>query len=199
MGTIDTGNNVKAASNGNVFLKLFDDSDYRDGYKIVGTGATTVTSDSSGNITINSTNTVYTHPSYTAKSSGLYKVTVDDKGHVSATAAVTKSDITGLGIPGSDTNTWRPLGTTADTACAGNDSRLSNARPANGGNASTVNGHTVNADVPENAKFTDTTYSVATTSAAGLMSVYDKTNLTNVVNAQSSSYFTQDEINDLFS
>lgn len=27
-------------------------------------------------------------------------------------------------------NTWRPLGTTADTACAGNDSRLSNARPA---------------------------------------------------------------------
>lgn len=29
-----------------------------------------------------------------------------------------------------DTNTWRPLGTTADTACAGNDSRLSNARPA---------------------------------------------------------------------
>ena len=29
-----------------------------------------------------------------------------------------------------DTNTWRPLGTTADTACAGNDSRLSDARPA---------------------------------------------------------------------
>ena len=29
-----------------------------------------------------------------------------------------------------DNNTWRPLGTTADTACAGNDSRLSNARPA---------------------------------------------------------------------
>ena len=29
-----------------------------------------------------------------------------------------------------DTNTWRPLGTTSDTACAGNDSRLSNSRPA---------------------------------------------------------------------
>lgn len=28
------------------------------------------------------------------------------------------------------TNTWRPLGTTADTACAGNDSRLSDSRPA---------------------------------------------------------------------
>ena len=34
-----------------------------------------------------------------------------------------------------DTNTWRPLGTTADTACAGNDGRLSNARtPVAGSN-----------------------------------------------------------------
>ena len=30
--------------------------------------------------------------------------------------------------------------------------------PANGGNASTVNGHTVKSDVPENAVFTDTVY-----------------------------------------
>lgn len=94
-----------------------------------------------------------------------------------------------------DTNTWRSLGTTADTACAGNDSRLSNARPASdvyawakastkptynkaevglgnvdntadstksvnyaasAGNAAKVNGHSVNADVPSDAKFTDT-------------------------------------------
>lgn len=48
----------------------------------------------------------YTHPSYTAKSSGLYKVAVDATGHVSATSAVTKGDITALGIPASDTNTW---------------------------------------------------------------------------------------------
>lgn len=47
----------------------------------------------------------YTHPTYTAKSAGFYKVTVDGTGHVSATTAVTKADITGLGIPGSDT--WR--------------------------------------------------------------------------------------------
>ena len=47
----------------------------------------------------------YVHPSHTAKSSGFYKVTVDNQGHVSATTAVTKADITGLGIPGSDTNT----------------------------------------------------------------------------------------------
>ena len=45
----------------------------------------------------------YSHPTYTSKTSGLYKVTVDDTGHISATTAVTKADITGLGIPGSDT------------------------------------------------------------------------------------------------
>ena len=94
-----------------------------------------------------------------------------------------------------DTDTWRPLGTGGDDACAGNDSRLSNARPASdvyawakastkptynkaevglgnvdntadstksvnyaasAGNSAKVNGHSVNADVPENAKFTDT-------------------------------------------
>ncbi|MBR5791398.1 MAG: hypothetical protein IKY40_06720, partial [Phascolarctobacterium sp.] len=49
------------------------------------------------------TDTVYTHPSHTAKSSGLYKITVDSNGHVSAATAVAKSDITGLGIPAQDT------------------------------------------------------------------------------------------------
>ena len=49
------------------------------------------------------TDTVYTHPSHTAKSSGLYKITVDSLGHVSAATAVAKADITGLGIPAQDT------------------------------------------------------------------------------------------------
>ena len=52
--------------------------------------------------------------------------------------------------------------------------------PANGGNADTVNGHTVNSDVPANAKFTDTTYSDATTSAHGLMSASDKSKLNGI-------------------
>lgn len=69
----------------------------------------------------------YTHPSYTSRSSGLYKVTVDSSGHVSAATAVTKSDITALGIPS-----------------------------------------------------TNTTYSVATTSANGLMSASDKTKLNGI-------------------
>lgn len=45
----------------------------------------------------------YTHPSYTAKSSGFYKITVDATGHVNSVTAVTKADITGLGIPAQDT------------------------------------------------------------------------------------------------
>ena len=45
----------------------------------------------------------YTHPSHTARASGLYKITVDSLGHVIAVSAVQKSDITSLGIPSSDT------------------------------------------------------------------------------------------------
>ena len=45
----------------------------------------------------------YTHPAHTARTSGLYKITVDSLGHVTAVSAVQKSDITGLGIPNSDT------------------------------------------------------------------------------------------------
>ena len=50
----------------------------------------------------------YTHPSYTARASGLYKVTVDSTGHVSAAAAVDKSDITALGVPAQDTTYTHP-------------------------------------------------------------------------------------------
>ena len=45
----------------------------------------------------------YTHPTYTSYASALRKFTTDTSGHVSATAAVAKSDITGLGIPAQDT------------------------------------------------------------------------------------------------
>ena len=50
----------------------------------------------------------YTHPSYTARASGLYKVTVDSTGHVSAATAVDKSDITALGVPAQDTTYTHP-------------------------------------------------------------------------------------------
>jgi hypothetical protein len=41
--------------------------------------------------------------------------------------------------------------------------------PADGGNANTVNGHTVNADVPSNAKFTDTVYTHPSTHPASMI------------------------------
>ena len=40
----------------------------------------------------------YTHPVYNSKESGLYKVTVDNTGHISSVQDVTKEDITALGI-----------------------------------------------------------------------------------------------------
>ena len=152
------------------------------------------------------TDTVYTHPTYTTKASGLYKVTVDATGHVSATAAVTKADITGLGIPGTDTNTdtkvtqnavkdsdytnWRSLvwgssnsATEGFTPTTVTDQLFSSTnlsvQPSTGTikattfkgslngtatNASKVNNHTVNSDVPSGAKFTDTVYTHPTTS-----------------------------------
>lgn len=60
------------------------------------------------------------------------------------------------------------------------------------GNASTatkVNNHTVESDVPANAQFTDTTYSNATSTSAGLMSADDK----NIVDGISSTYATKAE------
>ena len=49
--------------------------------------------------------TIPEHPSFSTRSSGLYKITVNNQGHVTDVAAVTKEDITALGIPGQDTNT----------------------------------------------------------------------------------------------
>lgn len=51
-----------AATNGNVHLNVLDNTTIRDSHNIVGSGATTVTSDANGKITISSTNTTYTHP-----------------------------------------------------------------------------------------------------------------------------------------
>lgn len=88
------------------------------------------------------------------------------------------------------------FGTTAGTVCQGNDSRLSDARPANGGNSSTVNGHSVLSDVPANAVFTDTTYSVATASKDGLMSKADFTKLSGF--SAASNYALKSEITGVY-
>lgn len=66
----------------------------------------------------------YSHPGYTAKSSGFYKVAVDSTGHVSGTAAVAKSDITGLGIPAQDTTYSAATTSAAGLMSASDKSKL---------------------------------------------------------------------------
>lgn len=92
-----------------------------------------------GKITISSTdtNTWPTKVSQLTNDSGYitsYTNTVTSiNGKTGAIAAADMAAVltaAGYKLTDTDTNTWRPLGTTADTACAGNDSRLSNARPA---------------------------------------------------------------------
>lgn len=109
----------------------------------------------------------YTHPSFTAKSSGLYKITVNNQGHVSATANVAKSDIVALGIPGQDTtyNTFK-----AATSSAAGGTGLVPA-PAAGAQNKYLRGDGTWQTPP------DTTYSVATDAANGLMSASDKAKL----------------------
>ena len=76
--------------------------------KITTALATIRAGSTNGHLDVNGTDvTVYTHPAHAAKAAGLYKVTVDAEGHVSAAEAVTKTDITGLGIPAQDT-TYSP-------------------------------------------------------------------------------------------
>lgn len=60
----------------------------------------------------------------------------------------------------------------------GSDAYIKNkptALPADGGNADTVNGHTVEANVPADAEFTDTTYNTGTDSVAGITKLYGAT------------------------
>lgn len=110
----------------------------------------------------------YTHPAYTAKSSGLYKITVDATGHVSAVSAVAKADITALGIPAQDTNTWTAF-KGATTSAAGTAGYVP--APAAGAATRYFRSDGTWATPP------NTTYNSATTSSAGLMSAADKTKL----------------------
>lgn len=153
----------------------------------------------------------YTHPSYTAKSSGLYKVTVDSTGHVSATAAVAKSDITGLGIPAQDTTYGAATSSSAGLMSANDKSKLDGI--ASGANnytytlpsatSSTLGGVKVGSNISVSSGIisltkanvtsalgytpptTNTTYSVATTSANGLMSSSDKSKLDSALTSSS--------------
>ena len=55
----------------------------------------------------------------TATASGLYKIAATANGHISSLTAVTKSDITGLGIPGQDTTYTAATSAPANIATSG--------------------------------------------------------------------------------
>ena len=83
-----------------------------------------------------------------------------------------------ISLPASDVPAWAKESTkptyTKDEVGLGNVNNTADADKSvkyatSAGNATKVNNHTVNADVPSGAKFTDTTYGKATTSASGLM------------------------------
>ena len=67
-----TGNST--TSNGSTYFKLFEQGTSRSQFSITGSGATTVSSDSSGNITINSTNTTTTTGTTSLTGTKMYLV-----------------------------------------------------------------------------------------------------------------------------
>ena len=89
----------------------------------------------------------YIHPTGEAanKALGLYKVATDATSHVKQVTAVTKSDITALGIPAQNTNTTYTFangsaGNFTVTPSGGSAQTVSIGKPANAGNADTVGG-----------------------------------------------------------
>ena len=86
-----TGTSNAAAINGNVYLNLKDNSTIRNSHKIIGSGATTVTSDASGTITIASTNTNTTYTLSSGTTNGTLKLTP------SSGSAQDNIKVTGLG------------------------------------------------------------------------------------------------------
>ena len=66
-------------------------------------------------------NTAYQHAvaKGSAFAQGMYKFTTNSAGHVTAAQAITKSDITALGIPAQDTNTWIAMKGASASAAGG--------------------------------------------------------------------------------
>lgn len=91
--TLETPN---SAVNGTTTITLKGDDSTSDAVTIKGTGATSVTTDSAGNIVINSIDTKYNHPASGVKAGDYTKVTVDVNGHV--TQGTNPTTLAGYGI-----------------------------------------------------------------------------------------------------
>lgn len=117
---------------------------------VAGSGNAVTTASISGDtltLTKGATYNNYVHPAGSApsKSSGLYKFSTDSTSHVASVTAVTKADITALGIPAQNTNTTYTFangsaGNFTVTPSGGSAQTVSVGKPANAGNADTVGG-----------------------------------------------------------
>lgn len=117
---------------------------------VAGSGNAVTTASISGDtltLTKGATYNNYVHPAGSApsKASGFYKFSTDSTSHVASVTAVTKADITALGIPAQNTNTTYTFanGSTGNftvTPSGGSAQTVSVGKPANAGNADTVGG-----------------------------------------------------------
>lgn len=117
---------------------------------VAGSGNAVTTASISGDtltLTKGATYNNYIHPAGSApsKSSGFYKFSTDSTSHVASVTAVTKADITALGIPAQNTNTTYTFangsaGNFTVTPSGGSAQTVSVGKPANAGNADTVGG-----------------------------------------------------------
>lgn len=117
---------------------------------VAGSGNAVTTASISGDtltLTKGATYNNYVHPAGSApsKASGFYKFSTDSTSHVASVTAVTKADITALGIPAQNTNTTYTFangsaGNFTVTPSGGSAQTVSVGKPANAGNADTVGG-----------------------------------------------------------
>lgn len=117
---------------------------------VAGSGNAVTTASISGDtltLTKGATYNNYVHPAGSApsKASGFYKFSTDSTSHIASVTAVTKADITALGIPAQNTNTTYTFangsaGNFTVTPSGGSAQTVSVGKPANAGNADTVGG-----------------------------------------------------------
>ena len=76
----------------NPYLKVTDDNTYRNQVRFIGAGATSISSDASGNITITSKDTTYDLSSYLKENDNISKLT-NDRAYVRSTSTLRVNDI----------------------------------------------------------------------------------------------------------
>lgn len=149
---------------------------------VAGSGNAVTTASISGDtltLTKGATYNNYVHPAGSApsKASGFYKFSTDSTSHVASVTAVTKADITALGIPAQNTNTTYTFangsaGNFTVTPSGGNAQTVSVGKPANAGNADTVGGISPSAFVKKAGDTMTGTLTINQTSSVTPLTLY---------------------------